>query len=101
VKLTPKPSVMRELSKGAPFPAAPPATPGGRDGAAPPARNPIPTVNFCGSPDSVVRQLKDMQAATGIGVLDLVFQGPALPYEKMLRSLELFGTKVIPQIRDL
>ena len=103
VKLTPKPSVMRELTKGAPFPGAPPAPPAGGDGAAPPppARNPIPNVNFCGSPDTVVRQLKEMQAATGIGAVDLVFQGPALPYEKMLRSVELFGTKVIPQIRDI
>jgi alkanesulfonate monooxygenase SsuD/methylene tetrahydromethanopterin reductase-like flavin-dependent oxidoreductase (luciferase family) len=58
-------------------------------------------VNFWGSPETVVRQLKEMQAATGIGVVDLVFQGPALPYDKMLRSVELFGTKVIPQIRGI
>jgi alkanesulfonate monooxygenase SsuD/methylene tetrahydromethanopterin reductase-like flavin-dependent oxidoreductase (luciferase family) len=101
VKLTPKPSVMRELTKGAPFPGAPPAPAAAGDGAAPPPRNPIPNVNFWGSPDTVVRQLQEMQAATGIGVVDLVFQGPALPYEKMLRSVELFGTKVIPRINDL
>jgi alkanesulfonate monooxygenase SsuD/methylene tetrahydromethanopterin reductase-like flavin-dependent oxidoreductase (luciferase family) len=101
VKLTPKPSVMRELTKGAPFPGAPPAPAAGGDGTASPPRNPIPTVNFWGSPDTVVRQLKEMQAVTGIGAVDLVFQGPALPYEKMLRSVELFGTRVIPHIKDL
>jgi alkanesulfonate monooxygenase SsuD/methylene tetrahydromethanopterin reductase-like flavin-dependent oxidoreductase (luciferase family) len=97
VKLQPKPSVARELTRVAPFPGAAPAP---ANGATPP-RNPIPTVNFCGSPSTVISQLKEMQAATGIGAVDLVFQGPALPYEKMLRSLELFGTKVIPEIRDV
>jgi alkanesulfonate monooxygenase SsuD/methylene tetrahydromethanopterin reductase-like flavin-dependent oxidoreductase (luciferase family) len=97
VKLQPKPSVLRELTRGAPFPGAAPAP---SNGATPP-RNPIPIVNFCGSPSTVIAQLKEMQAATGIGAVDLVFQGPALPYEKMLRSLELFGTKVIPEIKDL
>ena len=101
VKLTPKESVLRELvSQGAPFPGPPPSAAGG-NGAPPPPRNPIGMVNFWGSPDTVVRQLKEMQAATGVGVVDLVFQGPALPYEKMLRSVELFGTKVIPQIREI
>src|SRR5436189_836051 len=100
VKLTPKESVLRELvSRGAAFPGPPPSAAGG-NGAAPPPRNPIGLVNFWGSPETVASQLKQMQAATGIGVVDLVFQGPALPYEKMLRSVELFGTKVIPLIKD-
>jgi alkanesulfonate monooxygenase SsuD/methylene tetrahydromethanopterin reductase-like flavin-dependent oxidoreductase (luciferase family) len=99
VKLTPKDSVLRELvAQGGHFPGPPPSP--SPNGAAGPTRNPIGMVNFCGSPATVARQLKEMQAATGIGVVDLVFQGPALPYENMLRSVELFGTRVIPEIRD-
>jgi alkanesulfonate monooxygenase SsuD/methylene tetrahydromethanopterin reductase-like flavin-dependent oxidoreductase (luciferase family) len=101
VKLTPKDSVLRELvARAGQFPGPPPAATPAGNGAAPARRSPIGIVNFSGSPDTVARQLLEMQAATGVGVVDLVFQGPALPYDKMLRSVELFGKKVIPQIRD-
>ena len=101
VKLTPKDSVLRELvARAGQFPGPPPPSTSAANGAPPARRNPIGMVNFSGSPDTVARQLLEMQAATGVGVVDLVFQGPALPFDKMLRSVELFGTKVIPQIRD-
>src|SRR5262249_3022829 len=57
VKLTPKPSVMRELAKTSPFPGMPTAHSPGNSAA--PARA-IPNVNFRGSPDTVARQLKEM-----------------------------------------
>ena len=54
-----------------------------------------------GGPATVVRRLKEMQAASGVGVVDPVIQGPALADEKMLRSVELFGTKGHPQVQDV
>jgi alkanesulfonate monooxygenase SsuD/methylene tetrahydromethanopterin reductase-like flavin-dependent oxidoreductase (luciferase family) len=52
-----------------------------------------------GSPATVTGQIRRIREAIGAGVLDLVPR----PAEgaKALRSIELFGTKVLPAIRDL
>jgi alkanesulfonate monooxygenase SsuD/methylene tetrahydromethanopterin reductase-like flavin-dependent oxidoreductase (luciferase family) len=56
---------------------------------------------FCGSPDTVAQQMAEFVEQTGAGSFDLTFQGPGLPHETLMHSLDLFGTRVIPQIRDL
>lgn len=61
----------------------------------------LPT-NFVGGPDTVVKQLKRCRAEVGAGVVDLMFQIPASgDLSFLLRSLELFGKKVLPHIRDI
>ncbi len=52
-----------------------------------------------GSPDTVVQQIKRIRDALGAGILDCTL-GAQLG-EKTLRSIELFGTRVLPQIREL
>jgi alkanesulfonate monooxygenase SsuD/methylene tetrahydromethanopterin reductase-like flavin-dependent oxidoreductase (luciferase family) len=52
-----------------------------------------------GSPESVLDQVRTIQRELGAGVLDLTFQ--PLARDKMLRSIELFGTRVLPCMRDL
>jgi alkanesulfonate monooxygenase SsuD/methylene tetrahydromethanopterin reductase-like flavin-dependent oxidoreductase (luciferase family) len=61
----------------------------------------LPTT-FIGSPDTVVEQVRRCRDVVGAGVLDLSLQppGPGDP-ELLLRSLELFGKKVLPRIRDI
>lgn len=59
-----------------------------------------PPINFVGSPDSVVRQLRQCHDQCGAGVVDLMFQGPGMTHDKVMRSLELFGTQVLPRIRE-
>jgi len=59
-----------------------------------------PVVTFWGSPDTVAQQIIQCKAACGAGVVDLMFGGPNMEHKKVLRAIELFGTKVIPQIRD-
>jgi alkanesulfonate monooxygenase SsuD/methylene tetrahydromethanopterin reductase-like flavin-dependent oxidoreductase (luciferase family) len=53
-----------------------------------------------GSPDTVVRKIKEQQEALGVG-----FFLPYLPFGSMepdqaLRSVELFGKEVLPHLRD-
>jgi alkanesulfonate monooxygenase SsuD/methylene tetrahydromethanopterin reductase-like flavin-dependent oxidoreductase (luciferase family) len=55
---------------------------------------------YFGSPETVARQLREAGDAIGYGVADLIFTGDKLPHEKAIRSLELFGTQVLPAIRE-
>ena len=61
----------------------------------------LPT-NFVGSPDTIVEQIKCCREQSGVGVIDLMFQIPgSADLGFLMRSLELFGTKVLPRIRDV
>ena len=67
-----------------------------------------PTVNralpttFIGSPDTVVEQVKRCRDEVGAGVIDLSLHPPgSRDIDALMRALELFGTKVLPRIRDL
>jgi alkanesulfonate monooxygenase SsuD/methylene tetrahydromethanopterin reductase-like flavin-dependent oxidoreductase (luciferase family) len=59
-------------------------------------------ISFCGGPDRVIEQIRRCREAMGAGVLDLSLQDPGSgDTEAMMRALELFGTKVLPRIRDI
>ena len=59
-------------------------------------------ISFCGGPDRIVEQVRRCRAAIGAGVLDLSLSDPGTgDVEGMMRSLELFGTKVLPRIREI
>jgi len=61
----------------------------------------LPT-NFVGGPDTVVAQIKRCRDEVGAGVVDLMFQIPgSSDLSFLMRSLELFGKKVLPRIRDI
>jgi alkanesulfonate monooxygenase SsuD/methylene tetrahydromethanopterin reductase-like flavin-dependent oxidoreductase (luciferase family) len=61
----------------------------------------LPT-NFVGGPDTIVEQIKRCAEQSGTGVIDLMFQIPAGGgLSSLMRSLELFGKKVLPHIRDV
>lgn len=53
---------------------------------------------YYGSPDTVARQLIEAGEQVGYGVADLIFTGDKLPHEKAVKSLELFGREVLPQL---
>jgi alkanesulfonate monooxygenase SsuD/methylene tetrahydromethanopterin reductase-like flavin-dependent oxidoreductase (luciferase family) len=59
-----------------------------------------PLLNFVGSPATVIEQIRDCREQTGAGVIDIMFSG-VHDHTKVMRSMELFGTKVLPQVRDL
>jgi alkanesulfonate monooxygenase SsuD/methylene tetrahydromethanopterin reductase-like flavin-dependent oxidoreductase (luciferase family) len=53
---------------------------------------------LCGSPDSILQQAQRIHEHTGAGVFDLIFGGS---HDHALRSIELFGTKVLPRLREI
>jgi alkanesulfonate monooxygenase SsuD/methylene tetrahydromethanopterin reductase-like flavin-dependent oxidoreductase (luciferase family) len=59
------------------------------------------SLHFCGSPDTVVKQIAQLHEEAGVGVIDLAFSGPGLAEQEALKSLRLFGTEVLPRIRHL
>jgi alkanesulfonate monooxygenase SsuD/methylene tetrahydromethanopterin reductase-like flavin-dependent oxidoreductase (luciferase family) len=63
----------------------------------PPGPGSLP--EYYGSPDTVARQLREASDTIGYGVADLIFTNDRLPYDKALKSLELFGKEVMPQLR--
>jgi alkanesulfonate monooxygenase SsuD/methylene tetrahydromethanopterin reductase-like flavin-dependent oxidoreductase (luciferase family) len=59
-------------------------------------------ISFCGGPDRVVEQLRRCREEIGAGVVDISLQDPGTGgIEAMMRSLELFGRKVLPRIREI
>ncbi|PYN05312.1 MAG: hypothetical protein DME07_00345 [Candidatus Rokuibacteriota bacterium] len=61
----------------------------------------LPTA-FVGGPDTVVEQVRRCKEVVGAGVLDLSLHPPgSRDVEPLMRSLELFGKKVLPRIREI
>jgi alkanesulfonate monooxygenase SsuD/methylene tetrahydromethanopterin reductase-like flavin-dependent oxidoreductase (luciferase family) len=56
---------------------------------------------LCGSPDTVVKQIEQFQAATGVGVIDIMFSAGQTPPADVRRSIELFGLEVLPRVRNI
>jgi alkanesulfonate monooxygenase SsuD/methylene tetrahydromethanopterin reductase-like flavin-dependent oxidoreductase (luciferase family) len=52
-----------------------------------------------GSPDTVVDQVDRLRRELGVGIVELAFIAPGA--EEVRRSLELFGTRVLPRMREL
>jgi alkanesulfonate monooxygenase SsuD/methylene tetrahydromethanopterin reductase-like flavin-dependent oxidoreductase (luciferase family) len=58
-------------------------------------------LQFCGSPDTVVKQIAEFHELTGVGVLDVSFGGAGLTPEEAQRSFRLFTSEVLPRIRAI
>ena len=55
---------------------------------------------LAGPPDHVAEKVHELQEFCGVNHLLTNFPGGGgIPHHKVLRSLELFGTKVMPQFR--
>jgi alkanesulfonate monooxygenase SsuD/methylene tetrahydromethanopterin reductase-like flavin-dependent oxidoreductase (luciferase family) len=61
----------------------------------------LPTT-FVGGPDTVVEQVRRCREVIGAGVLDLSLHPPGSPdVDPLMRALDLFGTKVLPRLREI
>ena len=59
-------------------------------------------INFVGGPDTVVALIRQCREKTGAGVIDLGFQTPgSSDAGTHLSVMEMFGKKVLPNIRDI
>nr|WP_314073570.1 LLM class flavin-dependent oxidoreductase [uncultured Roseococcus sp.] len=56
---------------------------------------------YVGSPETVARKIAATVQALGVQRFQLKYSAGALPHEKLMRSIELYGTKVIPLVREL
>lgn len=56
---------------------------------------------YVGSPRTVARKMAATIERLGVGRFDLVYTGGAQPVGARLRAVELYGTEVIPMVREL
>jgi probable LLM family oxidoreductase len=56
---------------------------------------------YIGSPETVARKIARAVKALGVGRFDLIYTAGAQPISARLRAVELYGTKVIPMVRDI
>ncbi|MEU0791222.1 LLM class flavin-dependent oxidoreductase [Amycolatopsis sp. NPDC005961] len=56
---------------------------------------------YIGSPETVARKIAGAVAELGVGRFDLIYSSGSQPASARLRAVELYGTKVIPLVRDI
>jgi len=56
---------------------------------------------YVGSPETVARKIARTVRLLGAGRFDLKYSAGTLPHAAMLRSIELYGTQVVPRVREL
>jgi len=54
-----------------------------------------------GAPETVAHKIAATAKALGIVRFDMKYSQGTLPHDKLMRSIELYGTKVIPMVREL
>ncbi|GAB3009089.1 LLM class flavin-dependent oxidoreductase [Streptomyces pseudoechinosporeus] len=56
---------------------------------------------YIGSPETVARKMARAIKALGVGRFDLIYTTGAQPVSARLRAVELYGSKVLPMVRDI
>ncbi|MET0812197.1 MAG: LLM class flavin-dependent oxidoreductase, partial [Microbacterium sp.] len=56
---------------------------------------------YAGSPETVARKIADTVRTLGAERFDMKFSTGTLSHDKLMRSIELYGTKVAPLVRDM
>lgn len=56
---------------------------------------------FVGSPETVARKITKAVRDLGIQRFDLKYSNGAMPHPQLMRSIELYGTQVVPRVREL
>lgn len=56
---------------------------------------------YIGSPETVARRIADAVTTLGVGRFDLVYTGGAQAAGARMRAVELYGSKVVPMVRDM
>jgi probable LLM family oxidoreductase len=54
-----------------------------------------------GSPETVAAKIARTVRALGLARFDMKYSSGTLPHDKLMTSLELYGTQVIPRVREL
>jgi alkanesulfonate monooxygenase SsuD/methylene tetrahydromethanopterin reductase-like flavin-dependent oxidoreductase (luciferase family) len=56
---------------------------------------------YIGSPETVARKMAHAIRALDVGRFDLIYTTGTIPASARLRAVELYGTRVIPMVREL
>jgi probable LLM family oxidoreductase len=56
---------------------------------------------YVGSPETVAQKIAATARALGLSRFDMKYSSGPLPHEKLMRSVELYGRKVIPRVREV
>jgi alkanesulfonate monooxygenase SsuD/methylene tetrahydromethanopterin reductase-like flavin-dependent oxidoreductase (luciferase family) len=56
---------------------------------------------YVGSAETVARKMARAIAALGVGRFDLIYSAGSQPVDARLRAVELYGTEVVPMVREL
>lgn len=56
---------------------------------------------YVGSVETVARKIAATASTLGLSRFDLKYSAGPLQHEKMMRAIELYGTEVIPMVRDI
>lgn len=56
---------------------------------------------YLGSPETVARKIAKTVKTLGIQRFDMKYSAGTLPHELMMHSIELYGSKVLPMVKDL
>ena len=56
---------------------------------------------FVGAPETVATKIVQTVQILGLSRFDLKYSNGTLPHEKLMTSIELYGTTVVPRVREL
>ncbi|CAL9587397.1 hypothetical protein SUDANB121_05185 [Nocardiopsis dassonvillei] len=56
---------------------------------------------YVGSPETVARKVAASVRTLGLGRFDLIYSSGSTPAKDRMRAVELYGTRVIPMVRDI
>ena len=56
---------------------------------------------YAGAPETVAQKIATTARALGIARFDMKYSAGTLSHERMMRCIELYGTRVIPRVREL
>lgn len=56
---------------------------------------------YVGAPDTVARKIVETVKTLGVSRFDMKYSNGTLPHDKLMRSIELYGTQVVPKVREL
>jgi len=56
---------------------------------------------YVGSPQTVARKIAATAKALGLSRFDMKYSAGALPHDKIMRCIELYGSQVIPLVREM
>lgn len=56
---------------------------------------------YCGSPETVAQKIAGTITSLGLQRFEMKYASGPMPHEHLMRSIKLYGTEVIPRVREL